>query len=349
MTGQWQIDAAIDPDNRVMIVTDLKLKSSDLPNNILMGESFDFNASLTEHNKVIVRTDFLDFVDARLSEETEVADPIDSDLNKTREKGVYRTHVGDNFKPGRNDVVISFNSPTFERERRQSINVIDMPFTIDVEQLTDAATRTHRLTLIPDLDFIKDDPLSITALLTGEDGSEWSYEIIKNVENKWQITLADLMPKERYTLAFQIRGETVKGRSLFLQPDPIVIEDENAETLSDKIEEEIKPTESDMVTDEAGEDLIESEPEIERVEDEFEGDEMSDEFDELLPEDEMTLDDELDSLADETESLDSPDESAMSPAIKLAVGNSIILILALAGIFLWRRKKAATKNPGEQL
>ena len=345
LSGQWQIDADIDPDNRVMVVTDLKLKSTDLPNNILIGESFDFDASLTEKNEVIVRTDFLNLVDARLTEQSEVADQVDSDLNNSLQNGVYRSHVGDNFMPGRNDVVIRFKSATFERERRQSINVVDMPFNINVEQLADTVSRTHRLTLTPDLDFIKDEPLSITALLTGEDGSEWSYEVSKNENAQWQITLADLMPQEQYSLALQIRGETVKGRSLFLQPDTILIEDRAVEDLADKIDDELNSTESDVVN----EDKVDSSEEqvVEEI-DEFAIDEMADEFDEFLPEDEMLIQESLDEESNDV-MLESTAESSMSPAVKLAIGNSIILLLALVGIFMWRRQKATNKNPGDQL
>ena len=345
LSGQWQIDADIDPDNRVMVVTDLKLKSTDLPNNILIGESFDFDASLTEKNEVIVRTDFLNLVDARLTEQSEVADQVDSDLNNSLQNGVYRSHVGDNFMPGRNDVVIRFKSATFERERRQSINVVDMPFNINVEQLADTVSRTHRLTLTPDLDFIKDEPLSITALLTGEDGSEWSYEVSKNENAQWQITLADLMPQEQYSLALQIRGETVKGRSLFLQPDTILIEDRAVEDLADKIDDELNSTESDVVN----EDKVDSSEEqvVEEI-DEFAIDEMADEFDEFLPEDEMLIQESLDEESNDV-MLESTAENSMSPAVKLAIGNSIILLLALVGIFMWRRQKATNKNPGDQL
>ena len=345
LSGQWQIDADIDPDNRVMVVTDLKLKSTDLPNNILIGESFDFDASLTEKNEVIVRTDFLNLVDARLTEQSEVADQVDSDLNNSLQNGVYRSHVGDNFMPGRNDVVIRFKSATFERERRQSINVVDMPFNINVEQLADTVSRTHRLTLTPDLDFIKDEPLSITALLTGEDGSEWSYEVSKNENAQWQITLADLMPQEQYSLALQIRGETVKGRSLFLQPDTILIEDRAVEDLADKIDDELNSTESDVVN----EDKVDSSEEqvVEGI-DEFAIDEMADEFDEFLPEDEMLIQESLDEESNDV-MLESTAENSMSPAVKLAIGNSIILLLALVGIFMWRRQKATNKNPGDQL
>lgn len=342
LTGQWQIDADIDPDNRVMVVTDLKLKSTDLPNNILIGESFDFDASLTEKNEIIVRKDFLNLVDATLVEQSEITDSIETNLNEELRDGLYRTHVGDSFQPGRNDVIISFKSATFERERRQSINVIDMPFNINVEQLADADSRTHRLLLTPDLDFIKSEPLSIAALLTASDGSEWSYEIQQNIEQQWQLTLADLNEKEVYTLALQIRGETIKGRSLFLQPPAITLEDELSTEPIIMDEDPLENLEAELDVD----NLVDPE---ESVDPEAIIDEVTDEFDELLPEDELLVEDEFDTLLIEDEVQQSTEVNGMTPASKLAIGNTIILLLVMAGIFLWRRQQAGNKNPGDQL
>lgn len=110
-----------------MVVTDLKLQTIDLPNNILIGETFDFEASLTEKDEIIVREDFLTLVDAQMKEENELADEVLTDLNDSLQQGVYRANIGDLFQPGRNDVVVTMSSATFERQRRQSINVVETP------------------------------------------------------------------------------------------------------------------------------------------------------------------------------------------------------------------------------
>ena len=36
--GEWTLQADVDPDNRVMIVTDLKLQTSEIPTHIAAGE-----------------------------------------------------------------------------------------------------------------------------------------------------------------------------------------------------------------------------------------------------------------------------------------------------------------------
>lgn len=353
LSGQWLINADIDPDNRVMVVTDLKLKTTDLPNNILIGETFDFDVSLTEKDKPIIRQDFLKLVDAKLKAETEITAPFEQNLNTEQKKGIYRTHVGENFQPGRNDVVVTMKSATFERQRRQSINVVETPFQINVEQLKDQTSRTHRLTLIPDTDLIKTDKLTIAALLTAEDGSEWSYEVMKLDDKEWQLTLADLKAGEKYTVALQIRAETVKGRSLFLQPALIELRDDKAVTKKDTVKPEIKdeiaeqstPVEAQDEETSKVNDKIVDDPIKQAVVPEPVIDEMAQSVDNLLPE--VSLDKPNVSEANEGKQQDP--EEGMTPAIKLAIGNGVILLLIGAGIFIWRRKKAANTNPGEQL
>ena len=365
LAGQWQLLADIDPDNRVMVVTDLTLKTSDLPNNILIGETFDFDVSLTDKNEQIVRQDFLKLVDAQLKEESDSANPIERSLNADQIKGLYRTHVGENFKAGRNDVVVTMTSATFERQRRQSINVVETPFQINVEQLNDQASRTHRLTLKPDTDLIKADKLSIAALLTAEDGSEWSYEVMKIADKEWQLTLADLQVGEKYTVALQIRGQTVKGRPLFLQPPLIELLDEQAETPVDvspelSTEAAITPDTDNTVVEQANA-TVEENTELETVPEIIDeqhltvddkvveqplaepvDDEMSGDVDTLLPE----ISDEAPSLQ---AAVDETEPTGLSPASQLAIGNALILLIIGLGVFFWRRKSANSTNPGEQL
>lgn len=357
--GAWTIDAELDPDNRVMVLTDLKLKTTDLPNNILIGEVFDFDVSLTNQDKVIIRQNFLKLVNAKLTHENEIMDVIEEDLNGSLRKGNYRTQIGETFKPGRNDVVAIVTSGTFERQRRQSINVVETPFDITTEQLLDEATRTHRLTLKPDASLIDIKKTSIAAMLTAEDGSEWSYDVMKGSDNDWQLTLAELEPKQKYSLSLQIKSETLKGRQLFLQPNLIELLDERQ---SDIILPDIELTKE--VTDELA--LLEQETDL--------GDELDalTELnepllapDELSPLDQIEVADELGGDIDNLLPDNDPDDFGLADnegqkemindenrevsTSMLMIGNAILLLIVVSGFFFWRRKMGTTQNPGAQL
>jgi len=370
--GEWTIDAALDPDNRVMVLTDLKLKTTDLPNNILIGETFDFDVNLTNKNEMIVRESFLNLVNAKLTHENEVADLVEVDLNPSLRKGNYRSQVGETFQPGRNDVVTTITSGTFERQRRQSVNVVEMPFTISTEQLMDEATRTHRVTLKPDASLVDTKKISIAAMLTAEDGSEWSYDVLKSEEDSWQLTLAELEATQQYKINLQIKGETLKGRALFLQPNQIVLLDETKPEmpeipdLSEEISDELALLEEVAEAEEAKEEkpdgMTPEEYLLEEVEELSPLDEI-DELDELSPLDEIELTDEFSSDIDEllpvgdddfgeldndlTEGGEAPTGEISSSM--LMVGNAILLLIVGLAFFMWRRKSVASKNPGEQL
>ncbi len=325
MAGSWNIEAEVDPDNRVMIVTDMKLQTNDLPNNILMGEAFDVEASLTEKGEIIKRTEFLTLVDAKVIEENEYDYPLETAVNDTLKEGVYLRHLGDTFKPGRNDVVVSMTSATFERERRQSINVIDNPLNVLEEQLTDPMSRTHRIILTPDETLITPEGLSISAMLTAEDGSEWSYDVIKNALGEWQLTLADLVPQEDYSLALQIKATSTKGRQVFLQPTPIKLIDRNIPEIESPVSETVE-----LLQDEV-------EKEMEQVEEEEES---------IF----VTASDEgVEQTEDESLMDTMGDTEQVSSLNVLMIGNIIILLVIGVGIFMWRRQAAAQTNPGDEL
>lgn len=127
MAGEWFIDADIDPDNRVMILTDLRLETVDLPNNILAGEQFDIVAKLTNHGKQVERKDFLQLVNTELKTQPLQGDPIIDEMSLNNQTATFMANLGKLFESGQNDIVITAKSETFERQRRQSVNVVALP------------------------------------------------------------------------------------------------------------------------------------------------------------------------------------------------------------------------------
>lgn len=303
MAGDWFIDARLDPDNRVMVVTDLQLQTNELPNNVLVGERFDMTATLTENDKPIERKEFLELVNTALQQSNSEGETIITQLSREPDQATFRSELGQLFIAGRNDIVITAKAPTFELQQRQSINVVAVPLDIEVNQV-EGEQRSHRLSITADNTLLNVDSLKITALLTAADGSEFSYQVMRQDDNHWQLTLAELQPQTDYQLSLQIRGVTPAGREVFLQPQTLTIKDDQqlVSVDSDVAEIEVpKATETDA--------------EIDPV---------------TLP-------------------IDLPAEKpALSPGMLLLLGNSLIVLLLLTGIWLWRRYQRPP-TPAEML
>ena len=310
MSGEWFIDGNIDPDNRVMVLTDLRMETIDLPNNILAGEQFDIVAKLTDHGKQIDRQDFLQLVTAELSTQPLQGEPINNKMTLNNQTATFMANLGKLFDSGQNDIVITAKSDTFERQRRQSVNVVALPFDVTVTQL-DVDSRSHRLSMSADASMIDPQSLQISALLSAPDGSEFPYEVLRQSENAWQLTVADLQPETAYQLSLQIRGETPAGRNVFLQPKPIQLLDEAAGASLTITSE--TPIAAEKVNDEPFEPVI------------------------------------IDPVADEPNAEIPKSTFELSDTVILAIGNAIIVLLLIMGFWFWHRSRRRQLLPGDLL
>lgn len=312
--GQWQINAELDPDNRVMVVTDMQLQTSDLPNNVLVGEQFDFEARLTEQGEVITRPAFLNLVNGNLVRQ-KASGQAELSLNRKPDEAVYRAILGTGFEAGRNDVIVTMKSDTFERQRRQSINVIAAPISVDTTQLEQPA-RSHRIEVEADASLINPESLSISALLRAQSGEEWPYEMLKIEDNRWRLTLTDLEPAQDYNLSLQLRGSTPEGRQVFLQPETITLTDNSA--VEAETTETVSPAQG-------------QEPTMPEVPQESPGQAATEETQAKAQ------------AAEPEEDVSEP----MSDTMKLLIGNGVILLLLLAGVIWWRRQTASAVPAGD--
>ncbi|MAK66553.1 MAG: hypothetical protein CMH21_07540 [Methylophaga sp.] len=308
MTGDWFIDANIDPDNRVMVLTDLRLETIDLPNNILAGEQFDIVAKLIDHGKQVERTDFLQLVTAELSTQPLAGDPINNTMTLNNQTATFMANLGKLFDSGQNDIVITAKSDTFERQRRQSVNVVALPFDVTVTQL-ETDSRSHRLSMSADASMIDPKSLQITALLSAADGSEFPYDVLRQADNTWQLTLADLQPETAYQLSLQIRGKTLTGRNVFLQPKPIQLLDEMGATLTITSETALAADSADKP------------------------------FEPVM----------IDPVADEETTIIDETVFRLSNTVILAIGNAVIVLLLLMGFWFWHRSRRRQLLPGDLL
>jgi hypothetical protein len=142
--GEWRLLADVDPDNRVMIVTDLKLQTSEVPAHLAVGEELLLSAYLSNKGKLVDRRAFLRLLDVRADAITRNgSDPLglndegrDGDSKAGDGRYAVRYHEKTAFDEV--ELLFSVDSPTFVREKRYRLAVHE-PASLRIEGEGDAA------------------------------------------------------------------------------------------------------------------------------------------------------------------------------------------------------------------
>ncbi|MCF6281565.1 MAG: VWA domain-containing protein [Candidatus Polarisedimenticolaceae bacterium] len=174
--GEWSIQADMDPDNRVMIVTDLKMKSTALPSRMLVGEAMPIEVMFTEHGEIISKKRFLRMVNITserwakdgLSEPRPVVDNGQGDDEKAND-GRFTFRFGEGVDEGVGELIISAKGATFVREQRQLYEILQPGF-LELTPATDGAGRFN-LKVTLEADMLKRDSIHFDAQLVGEEAS----------------------------------------------------------------------------------------------------------------------------------------------------------------------------------
>lgn len=227
--GEWRLVADVDPDNRVMIVTDLKLATSEVPNNLIQGELLPLTIELKQGNTTISRPDFLELLHVQVEQQSAgnanqqwvLADNGLGD-DHTQGDGVFNLRLGPTLREGEYTLLVDVDGKTFRRQQRQPIKVF--PSLLSIETVPLADQKGYTLTLRPTLDWVDATSLRIGAKLTRPDGSGLQSAVSPSAAGQWTLTLADLDPAQRYSVDFQVAGRTVAGRSFTVNMPPVALE-----------------------------------------------------------------------------------------------------------------------------
>ena len=132
--GEWQLNAEEDPDNRAMIVTDLKMMTTLLPNNIIQGESLSWTAWFEEFGNPVLKPEFLNLMSAAI---TSSSDQTSYPMQMNLDEGTYTFVMNDAFKPGEHELLLTMDSGTFVREARAKFTIHATPLLVTHELMSD--------------------------------------------------------------------------------------------------------------------------------------------------------------------------------------------------------------------
>jgi uncharacterized protein (TIGR03503 family) len=228
-TGEWRIQAAMDPDNRVIVVTDLKMRSSQLPSRFVLGEVLPVTVSFTNQGKQIIRQDFLDVVnlqsghtDSNGGGEPRPIFDDGQDGDETAGDGKFTLQVGQGLAAGQVELVILAQGKTFQREQRQTFELAD-PVRLQVE--AGQAGAELRVRVQPDGELLDLETLEFKANLVSQSGEEQPVMLLPGVEAGVQeARIATQELQGDWSLSVSVSGKTQAGSELDLTLDPVAVQ-----------------------------------------------------------------------------------------------------------------------------
>lgn len=131
-TGHWHLLGTPDPDNRVMVLTDLKLEVAPIPGPTHAGEQATLHAQLTEAGEIITQPDLLGLTRLEL-ERSDGAHSYHQTFEHATADGDFTATLDRQLGSGTWQLIVRAHSPTFSREHRLHLTMLDPPATTTLE------------------------------------------------------------------------------------------------------------------------------------------------------------------------------------------------------------------------
>lgn len=219
MSGEWTLDAKIDPDNRVMIVTDLKLMVEGIPAYSVPDQDLLIRVELHNKSKKISKNSFLKFVKFNVTHKTKddkKTSPLG--LKKSREvkdKGIYLHQIKAPIGEGSHEIVVNADARTFNRSKRFKVEV-QWPVIVEINK--GKKPGLNKLTIKAREEYIQPQTLQLSAKLKQPDG-QLKTVTLKKLNGLW---MADLISQEQdglHELQIGMKAKSVEGIDVSHQLD----------------------------------------------------------------------------------------------------------------------------------
>ncbi len=243
--GDWKVDAEIDPDNRVMVVSKLKLHSSELPNSVFLGEEYDYKFWLTAGGKTIEKEAFYKLTEMKVLQTSDGQIQEVWNIENRNSDNEFVQKLGETFLVGKLELSIIVDGKTFKRQKVKTINVYEQIYDIKQKTFTETSGKNaHVLNVIPKEELVDLSNFSVSAEITAPDGNESQRPGKMSMRgDEWLVTIKDPLPGQ-YSVVLNVMALTKSGRELSVSSAPLTI----GEPLSDEeVEEDAKDGEEEVV------------------------------------------------------------------------------------------------------
>lgn len=224
-TGAWRLATRSDPDNRVLVLTDLALAADPLPANLLVGDPLPVKVWLAEKGRPVTRRDFLDLVQFRLLDRhTADAPPSEWKLVDDGQSGdgqagdgVYGVVLRDNREAGEHELVIRADGATFQREHRHVFRILPALARLAVV----ASEGGFQLSVQPEMLLVEPESVSVAREDTGE-------PLPLTGEHVWGLSLPASLAGQPFGVRVKAKrrnGQMVEASYTAMLPGPAVAHD----------------------------------------------------------------------------------------------------------------------------
>ncbi len=256
-TGTWSIDAAIDPDNRVMVVTDLRLITSNLPNNLLAGDTISFYAHLESEQEIIKRRDFLHFVRMSIKHSNETKKKPYSiklkddgkGIDEHKKDGIYSAEIKKTNTPKKHTIELLVNGTTFKRKNTHKIEIVRYPAVIDI---TSTPHNDISISIIPYQTLINTESLEIIAIYSRPNDNDEQYPVKKTSSAEWSTIIPTNNVTGNHKVTIKIIGKNKHGKTIDITTETknIVIGNEKHEETEHHSEKSVVENHNDITENE---------------------------------------------------------------------------------------------------
>jgi uncharacterized protein (TIGR03503 family) len=223
--GKWKIKADLDPDNRVTVVSDLKMEIVNLPSTLFPGQQVDFEVYLHENGKVLNNPDFLKLItiDMTMTAESgrsgtkKISDPENIPAD-----GRYQESIKRLGKEGQYELKVSVDGKTFQRMRKKIIQV-RQPIGFEIRKRVVDQKEVYAVRVIPQVPEIEVAKTRVIAKLKSPDATSIIQAMPWIEEGVWEAVIAADKGPGEYKIAMNVKGRLAQDQEFRIKPDPIIL------------------------------------------------------------------------------------------------------------------------------
>ena len=220
--GTWRINADSDPDNRVLIVTDVKLVVTPLPSNFLMNDSLTIDAHLTEQGTPIVRGDFLKILKARAEiSSSENSNTIEIPLMFDEGGATFSGQRSVDWETGDYDYVVIVDGGTFQRQYRAKLRVNAAPLSFS-SAVIDGGT-TIEISVESEPELIESTSLAGLAVVTKPDGAIETIDLSSSLDADQKLAIPTSLGGI-YQIELHVMGRRTDAQSFTVKSPQLTAE-----------------------------------------------------------------------------------------------------------------------------